>query len=152
MQHRLGSILSLTAILLISLSAVAFAVSPKKGARYVGTIGPGFPVHFRVSKDGKSVDRLVARFTPTCQGVAGGTAKFTFGSRPIHGGKFSGFSVDHLGPTVTLTLAIRGHFGPGGVASGEVTATAQIKSLGKCKQPEPFTAAITAATCRSGGR
>ena len=142
MQHRLSPIISLTAILLVVLGAVALAAAPKKGARYAGTIGPGYPLHFRVSKDGKSVDRLVARFTPTCQGVAGGTAKFTFGSRPIHGGKFSGFSVAHLGPTVTLTLAIRGHFGPGGVASGEATATAQIKSLGKCKQSEPFTAAI----------
>ncbi len=142
MQHRLRFITSLTVILLILVGAAALAASPKKGARYVGTIGPGYPVHFRVSKDGKSVDRLVARFTATCQGVAGGSAKFTYGSRPIRGGKFSGFSVAHLGPTVTLTLAIKGHFGPGGLASGGVTATSRIKSLGKCKQSEAFTAAI----------
>ena len=141
MQHRLSSIISLAAVLLVVLSAAALAAT-QKGARYAGSIGPGYPLHFRVSKDGKSVDRLVARFLPTCQGVAGNTpAKFTFG-RGDHGGKFSGFSVAHLGSTVTFTLAIRGHFGPGGVASGQATATAQIKSLGKCKQPESFTAAI----------
>ena len=86
---------------------------------------------------------MVFRFDPTCQSGAGSTsAKFSFGSRPIRGSKFSGFSVLHLGPTVTLTLRVNGHFESGGTASGEVTATSQIKSLGKCKEPSPFTAAI----------
>ena len=137
------SIAAIAGSLLLCFGAAGFAAVPKKGARYVGTSGPGFPLHFKVSKDGKSVEKMVFRFDPTCEsGVSSTSAKFSFGSRPIRGGKFSGFSVQHRGPTVTLTLRVNGHFESGGSASGEVTATSQVKSLGKCKESSPFTAAI----------
>lgn len=137
------SIAVIAGILLLSVGAVAIAAAPKKGARYVGTSGPGFPLHFKVSKDGKSVQKMVFRFEPTCQSGAGSTsAKFKFGSRPIRGGKFSGFSVEHRGPTETLTLQVKGQFESGGTASGTEVATSQVKSLGKCKEPSAFTAAV----------
>ncbi len=137
------SVAIIAGILLLSVGAVAIAAAPKKGARYVGTSGPGFPLHFKVSKDGKSVQKMVFRFDPSCQSGTGSvSAKFSFGSRPIRGGKFSGFSVEHRGPTETLTLRISGQFEIGGTASGGVTATSQVKSLGKCKQASAFTAAI----------
>jgi hypothetical protein len=144
MQHRLRPTTAALLILgLLSMCAVAFAAAPKKGGRYVGSSGAGYPLHFRVSKDAKSVDRLVVRFNPTCEAATGNTpAKFSFGPRRIRGGRFSGQSVVHRGPTETLTLRISGRFAAGGTAGGQVTATQQVKSLGKCKETSPFTAAV----------
>lgn len=144
MRHRLRSTTAALLILgLLSMCAVAFAAAPQKGARYVGSSGPGYPLHFRVSKDGKSVDRLVVRFNPTCEAATGTTTtKFSFGPRRIRGGRFSGQSVVHRGPTQTMTLRINGRFAAGGTASGQVVVTQQVKSLGKCKETSPFTAAV----------
>ncbi len=110
------------------------------GATYSGTSGPGYPLHFRVSANGESVDGLVVSYLETCTPGAGNTApQFHFGTLAIRAGRFSGSAVDHFGSTVTETLRINGSFF-GRTATGTVSDTAVIASLQPCTQTSPFTA------------
>ena len=111
-----------------------------RGTAYSGTSGPGYPLHFRVSANGESVDGLVISYEETCTPGAGNTApQFHFGTLAIRAGRFSGTAVDHFGSTVTETLSISGSFF-GRTARGTVSDTAVIKSLQPCTETSPFTA------------
>jgi hypothetical protein len=120
--------------------AVAFAAVD--GARYSATIGPGYPMSFRVSAGGTEVTNLVVSFEETCNGAAGDTPpKFHFGTLSIRGGRFSGRDTDHFGSTVSDGLYISGRFS-GRKATGKVSDTSKIKSLPSCTETEPFTATV----------
>lgn len=111
-----------------------------RGTAYRGSSGPGYPLHFRVSANGKSIDGLIVSYLETCTPGAGNTApQFRFGTLAIRAGTFSGSAVDHLGSTVTNTLRINGSFF-GRTVTGTVSDTAVIKSLQPCTQTSPFTA------------
>ena len=109
-------------------------------SKYSGTIGPGFPISFTVSKDGKTVNGLVLKFLNTCQPGAGSVAgTFRFNPLPISSGSFSGSVVNGAGTNVSDSLRISGSFF-GRTATGTVTDTSHIKSLHDCTLSESFTA------------
>jgi hypothetical protein len=82
---------SIAALARAAIPAVAIADSgPKAGAEYSGSIGPGYPIHFKVSRNGKTIHALSVHFE----------------------------------------------------ATGKVIGRESIKSLGSCKQTEPFTAHV----------
>jgi len=136
------SALAVTLLMLVGAPVIAIAASggPVKGGKYKGSIGPGYPMSFKVSTNGKAVDHLVVAFLETCSPGAGSVApKFHFDTLAIQARKFSGTSTDHFGKTVSDRLHISGAFS-GREASGNVTDLSKIKSLPNCTQKEPFTA------------
>jgi hypothetical protein len=110
-------------------------------AKYSGAIGPGYPISFRVSADGKAVDGLVLHYdVTTCSVAPGNTAPaYDFTTLEIKSGSFTGTSSDHFGPGDSVLLRISGTFF-GRVATGQVTATQRITSLPTCTESEDFTA------------
>jgi hypothetical protein len=135
-SRLLALVLGLFALAVVPVVAIA-AVN---GARYSGTVGPGYPISFRVSADGTEVTDLSVADEETCNGSAGSTApKFRFGTLVIRGGKFSGHDTGHFGSTVSEGLHISGSFN-GREATGKVSDTSKIKSLPTCTQTEDFTA------------
>jgi len=139
---RLTRSTALAVALLVPAGALAAGGGPVKNAKYSGSVGPGYPMTFKVSASGKTVDDLVVAFEETCSPGAGSVApKFHYGTLAITGGKFSGTSTDQFGKTVSDRLHISGSFS-GRDASGKVTDLAKIKSLPNCTQTEPFTAKV----------
>ena len=121
--------------------ALCAAAAPKDG-EYKGSLGAGYPLTFEVSGGGTVLGGLTASFQETCNGAPGSaTPVFHFPTLKIHAGAFSGRSTDRYGQTVSEALRISGKLS-GGKATGTVTSTSKIKSLGSCNQSEPFTAAI----------
>jgi hypothetical protein len=124
---------------------VTFSGRPGGGevdhAKYSGVIGPGYPISFRVSGDGKAVDALVLQYdVTTCSAAPGNTAPtYKFGTLAITSGRFAGTSSDHFGPGDSVSLSVGGTFF-GRVATGQVTATQHITSLPTCTESEDFTA------------
>jgi hypothetical protein len=120
--------------------AVAAGGGPVKGGRYAGLVGPGYPISFRISAKGTTVEDLVVGFEETCNGAAGDTAPlFHFKALVISGGKFTGSSTDRFGKTASDALRISGSFN-GRKAIGKVSDLSKIKSLPSCTQSEPFIA------------
>jgi hypothetical protein len=143
-RNHVGRLGLATLVTLACAGATAFAAASKEpvaGARYTGSVGPGYPMSFRVSGNGQDVQDLVVSFLETCSPGAGSAApKFHFNTAKIKHGKFSGSSTDHFGPTVSDALTIDGTF-DGRKETGTVTDKSHIKSLPNCSQTEPFTAA-----------
>lgn len=144
--HRRAVLAATTALALVAAAVETGAIAaaagggPLRNGHYKGTSGPGYPLSFRVSPDGRTVEHLVVAYNPTCSPGAGSTPfEFHFGPLPIHAGTFSGHAVDHSGTTVTESLHITGDFA-GRTASGKVTNTSMIKSLKTCTDRSPFTA------------
>jgi hypothetical protein len=134
------SALAVTVVALAVTPALASGGGPVKGARYTGSSGPGYPLSFKVSANGKAVDDLVVAYESSCQPGAGSIApKFDFGTLAITHGKFSGTSTDKFGKTVSDKVHISGSFS-GREASGSVSDLAHIKSLPNCTDRSPFTA------------
>ena len=131
---------ALLALACVPVLAIAAGGGPVKGAKYSGSVGPGYPMSFKVSASGKAVDDLVVAFEETCSPGAGSVApKFDFGTLAINAEKFSGTSTDHFGSAVSDRLHISGSFS-GRDATGKVTDLSHIKSLPNCTQTEAFTA------------
>lgn len=124
----------------VSVAAGAGSGRPVKKGHYTGTVGPGWPISFSVSSDGKKVEHLVAGFDAGCNGPAGDTpTMFHFGALAIHKGSFSGKALDNLGKKVSETLRLTGSFS-GRTARGSVSDTSHITSLPNCTESSPFTA------------
>lgn len=108
--------------------------------KYSGTVGPGFPISFRVSSNGKDVDNLAVAFNETCTPGASTVAPvFHFGTLPIKSGTFSGTLHTGAGSTVSQTLHITGTFF-GRTAAGQVSDAVRITSLPSCTETLSFTA------------
>jgi hypothetical protein len=144
--NRLVALASLAvaalAAAVVPMLAIASSSAPVKGGHYSGTVGPGYPISFRVSARGTSVTDLVVAFEETCNGAAGNTApQFHFKTLGIRRGTFSGSSTDRFGKTVSDALRISGSFA-GRKVTGKVADVSKIKSLHTCTQTEPFTAQL----------
>lgn len=124
--------------------AVAVAIAdpgPKAGAEYSGSIGPGYPIHFKVSRNGKTIDALSVDFEATCLPGAGSVAPaFPFNTLAIKHGAFAGDS-SLTTPGSSMSIRLQGSF-DGAEATGKVIGHESIKSLGSCTQTEPFTARV----------
>jgi hypothetical protein len=131
------------AVLLVALvptlAAASVVSKPVKGAHYAGTVGPGYPVHFTVSSKGKNVLKLVVAFDATCEGAPADTApRFHYKTLPITSGRFHGTASKDFGDGSGDVVRIKGHF-HARKATGTVTSTLTIKSLGSCTEKDPFT-------------
>jgi hypothetical protein len=114
-----------------------------KNTKYSGTVGPGYPISFRVSANGNELDDLTVAIEATCQPGAGSIAPvYDFKVLRITSGTFSGSVFAQHGPTVSDLVRISGTFF-GRTAVGEVTDLSHIKSLPDCTNSEPFTATAT---------
>jgi hypothetical protein len=111
-----------------------------KDLKYSGSSGPGFPLSFRVSGSGKSVDDLVVLFDETCTPGAGNSDEtFKFGPVRIVSGRFS-TSADTVGGAGTeQSLSAKGEFF-GRTAVGTVTDHVTITSLTPCTETVPLMA------------
>lgn len=111
-----------------------------KNTRYSGTVGPGYPISFRVSTNGNELDDLAVGIEATCQPGAGDIAPvYDFNSLRITSGSFSGSVFAQHGSTVSDLVRVSGTFF-GRTAVGQVTDLSHIKSLPDCTESEPFTA------------
>lgn len=121
-------------------AAVAIAGSgPKPGSEYSGSIGPGYPIHFKVSRNGKTIEALSVHFEATCLPGAGSVAPaFSFNPLAIKDAAFNGDS-SLTTPGSSMSIRLEGRF-HGTEATGKVIGRESIKSLGSCTQTEPFTA------------
>ena len=146
-SHRsrvvLGSVAALACAATPALAATIAAAGPERGATYAGSIGPGYPISFKVSPNGTAVEDLKLHFEADCNPGAGSVApRFLFSTLAIKDGKFAGDS--HLGTaggSVDTSIRLEGSFA-GKTATGKVIAHQSIKSLGSCSQTEPFTATV----------
>jgi hypothetical protein len=121
---------------------VAAGGGPVRDGHYAGLVGPGYPISFRISAQGTTVEDLVVGFDETCNGAPALTAPlFHFKALEISAGKFSGSSTDSFGKTASDVLHISASFS-GRKASGKVSDLSKIKSLKSCTQSEPFTAKV----------
>ncbi len=112
-------------------------------AKYSGTVGPGYPINFRVSASGDAVEDLAVGIEATCQPGAGSIAPvYDFKTLRITSGTFSGSVFAQHGSTVSDTVRISGTFF-GRIAVGEVSDLSHITSLPDCTDSEPFTATAT---------
>ena len=109
--------------------------------KYSGTSGAGFPLSFRVSANGKTVEDLVVHYeVTTCGGAPGNSPPaYHFGALAIKSGTFSGSVTSRSGNKESVSLRITGRFF-GRVATGTVTATEHITSLPTCTESVGFTA------------
>jgi hypothetical protein len=108
--------------------------------KYSGTVGPGYPIDFRISANGNEIDDLAVGIEATCQPGAGSIAPvYHFKTLRITSGTFSGSVFAQHGSTVSDLVRISGTFF-GRTAVGEVTDLSHIKSLPDCTDSEPFTA------------
>lgn len=144
-SHRsrvvLGSVAALACAAAPALAATIAGAGPERGATYAGSIGPGYPISFKVSPSGTTIEDLKVHFEATCNPGAGSTApRFPFSTLAIKDGKFAGDS-DLGGGGVETSIRLEGSF-DGRKASGKVVAHQSIKSLGSCSQTEPFTADV----------
>jgi hypothetical protein len=141
--HRLARATLFAAViaaLALPSTGVALAGGSITSGSYKGEIGPGYPMTFKVSSSGSSIEDLVVAFDETCNGAPPNTPpKFHFTTLSVTDGKFSGASSGDFGTTFTDTLEIKGTVSDDKV-SGTVTSKSWIKSLGSCTQTEPFSA------------
>ncbi len=136
---RRAAVGAVAALACATVPALALGDSgPRAGAEYTGSIGPGYPIHFRVSSGGKTIDDLSVHFEATCLPGAGDVAPaFPFKTLAIKDGKFAGdSSLNSAGSSMSIRL--EGRF-DGETATGKVIGHESIKSLGSCTQSEPFT-------------
>jgi hypothetical protein len=122
----------------VTFDAVA-AGQQVKNAQYSGSVGPGYPISFRVSASGSTVDDLSVAIEATCQpGAADVAPKYNLKTLAISSGTFSGSAFGGDSDT-SNSIRVTGTFF-GRTVVGEVTDLAHIKSLPDCTQAEPFTA------------
>ena len=134
---------SIAALACVAVPATAVAGSEAKGgSTYSGLIGPGYAIHFKVSRNGKTIDDLSVHFEATCLPGAGDVAPaFPFGTLEIKDGKFAGDSSITSGAGTSMSIRLEGDF-HGTEATGKVVGRESIKSLGSCTQTESFTARV----------
>ncbi len=119
---------------------VKLAGGEVKNLKYSGSSGPGFPLRFRVSGNGKFVDNLVVLFDETCTPGAGNSdATFKFARVKIVAGHFSTPTDTIGGGGVTESLSVKGEFF-GRTAVGTVSDHVTITSLTPCTETVPFMA------------
>ena len=119
---------------------VELAGGEVKDLKYSGSSGPGYPLSFRVSGNGKFVDDLVVLFDETCTPGAGNSdTTFKFARVKIVSGHFSTPTDNVGGAGVTESLSVKGEFF-GRTAVGTVSDHVTITSLTPCTETVPFMA------------
>lgn len=130
--------MAVLALAVIAPAVDATSTGPVKGAKYTGSVGPGYPISFRVSPNGTSVDSLAAGSEPEC--VPGPTIApvYHFPTMTIKGDSFSG-KTSQAQSKQSMELEITGHFS-GKTATGKIVEKLKIKSLNSCTNSQVFTA------------
>jgi hypothetical protein len=134
---------ALVALLVLACTPVlALAAGSVKDGAYSGSLGPGYPLNFKVVAHGSQIEGLVLGFDAGCNGAPAEVAPlFHFGTLRIRDEKFTGSTSHNFGATATDALHISGTF-KGDSVSGKVTVDQSIKSLGSCTEADTFTAKL----------
>jgi hypothetical protein len=139
---RLCALVLLALLALSALPVLALAAGRVKDGSYSGSVGPGYPLSFKVTGQGTEVEDLVLGLIASCNGAPPDVAPlFHFGPLKLKDDKFSGSTSRAFGSTATDDVHISGTFG-GEDVSGKVTVDQSIKSLGSCSEPDTFKAKL----------
>ncbi len=134
--------LFLALLVLAGAPVLAIAAGRVKDGSYSGSVGPGWPLSFKVAAHGTKVEDLVAGFDAGCNGAPGQVAPlFHFGTLEIKDGKLAGSTSRTFTSSVTDVLHISASFS-GEELSGRITVDQTIKSLGTCSEPATVTAKL----------
>jgi hypothetical protein len=144
--RRRGGLHKAAAIVTMLGLAVAFAVpalgamsgGPVKGAKYKGAVGPGYPLSFHVSANGRSVESLAAGIESTCVPGPPTAPVYHFPTMAIKSGSFSG-EISKTAAKQAEVFEITGHF-TGKTVSGKLVEKLKIKSLHTCLTTLDYTA------------
>jgi hypothetical protein len=121
---------------------LAIAADSVKDGAYSGSVGPGYPLGFRVETHGTEVKDLVLGFDAGCNGAPAEVAPlFHFATLKIKGDKLTGSTSRSFSSTVTDVLHIDATFS-GDHLSGKVTVDQSITSLGTCSEADTLTAKL----------
>ncbi len=138
---RLPALL-LALLVLAGAPVLAIATGAVKDGAYSGSVGPGWPLSFRVAAHGTKVEDLVAGFDAGCNGAPGEVAPlFHFPTLELRDGKLSGSTSRTFASSTTDVLHISARFS-GDELSGKITVDQTIKSLGTCSEPATVTAKL----------
>jgi hypothetical protein len=125
-----------------ALPVLALAAEPAKDGSYSGSVGPGYPLSFKVAAHGTEVEDLVLGLDASCNGAPADVAPlYHFGTLKIKDDKLSGSTSRAFGPTVTDAVRISATFS-GDHLSGKVTVDQSITSLGSCTEADTLTAKL----------
>jgi hypothetical protein len=139
---RLCAIVLFAMLALAALPVLALAAERVKDGSYSGSVGPGYPLSFKVTAHGTEVEDLMLGLDVGCNGAPADVAPlYHFGTLKLKDGKLSGSTSRAFGPTVTDAVHISGEF-KGDDVSGKVTADQSITSLGSCTEADTFTAKL----------
>jgi hypothetical protein len=139
---RLFALVLLAVLALATAPALALAAERAKDGSYSGSVGPGYPLSFKVTAHGTEVEDLVLGLDAGCNGAPAEVAPlYHFGTLKLKDDKLSGSTSRSFGPTVTDALHISGTFSGEGV-SGKVTVDQSITSLGSCTEADTFKAKL----------
>jgi hypothetical protein len=139
---RLSALVLFALLALATMPVLALAAEPAKDGVYSGSVGPGYPLSFKVATHGTEVEDLVLGFDAGCNGAPADIAPlFHFGTLKLKDDKLSGSTTRNFGSTVTDALHISGTFS-GDEVSGKVTVDQSITSLGSCTEADTFRAKL----------
>ncbi len=139
---RLSALLLFALLALATVPVLALAAERVKDGAYSGSVGPGYPLSFKVGAHGTEVEDLVLGLDAGCNGAPAEPAPlYHFGTLKLKDDKLSGSTSRNFGPTVTDALHITGTFS-GEELSGKVTVDQSIKSLGSCTEADTFKAKL----------
>jgi hypothetical protein len=139
---RLCALVMFALLALAALPVLALGAEHVEDGSYSGSVGPGYPLSFKVAAHGTEVEDLVLGFDAGCNGAPANVAPlFHFGTLKLKDDKLSGSTSHSFGSTVTDALHINGAFS-GNHVSGKVTVDQSITSLGSCTEADTFTAKL----------
>jgi hypothetical protein len=139
---RLSALVLFALLALAAVPVLALAAERVKDGAYSGSVGPGYPLSFKVGAHGTEVEDLVLGLDAGCNGAPANVAPlYHFGTLKLKDDKISGSTSRDFGPTVSDALHISGTFS-GDELSGKVTVDQSIKSLGSCTEADTFKAKL----------
>jgi hypothetical protein len=137
-------------LLLLTLTSVAFAATPKKGATYSGRLKPesgptsdGTPISLAVSADGQKVTVKMESFPLFCEG-GGPPQVIRFKKAKVVDGKFTTTGTEtteqQFGGGLTATAKVTGKFLAGGKERGSFEDS--FPKLGECGGKTTYSTAV----------
>ncbi len=131
----------LVTLLALAGASVASAAGGVKDGSYSGTVGPGYPLSFKVVAHGTKVEDLVLGLDVDCNGAPAEPAPlYHFGTLAIKGDKLTGSTSDESdgsGDDLHVSATFSGAH-----LTGKVTVEQSIKSLGSCTEADTLTAKL----------
>jgi hypothetical protein len=136
--RRPAAIIAVLGLAIAAPVVVAASSGPVRGATYTGSVGPGYPLSFHVSANGRSVESLSAGSESTCLPGPPVAPVYHFPTMSIRDGSFSGRTSESQGKQHDV-LKISGHF-TGKTVSGTLVERISLPSITDCTTTLDLTA------------